>query len=363
LNLAIIEKGILVIFIKNYLMKLYPFSFILVGLFLFSCNNSKESKKLEDSASNQFILSFGSCNNQNLKNKMWDEILKNKPDVFVWGGDIVYADTEDMNLMKKIYEIQKNDFSYINFKKYIPVIGTWDDHDYGLNDGGIEYAKKDSVQQIFLDFFDVGKLDQRRVQQGVYHSRKYFVGKNTINIIVLDTRYFRTGLTKDTTGVKRFTPNDYGEGSILGKTQWLWLENELNNTKANFNIIVSSIQFLSFEHGFESWGNMPHEVDKLKQIIVNSKAKGVIILSGDRHIAEISKDTISGLNYPLIDFTSSGLTHSYTAYKGEPNKFRMTKVVADKNFGILKFDLEKNQVTMEIRGENNVLYESISQKY
>lgn len=341
-------------------MKYYSFFIFILGLLFISCGKTKEN---HDSIKNQFILSFGSCNNQNLKNNMWGEILKNDPDVFVWGGDIIYADTDDMEFMKKNYDKQKYDASYVNFKKQVPVIGTWDDHDYGLNDGGIAYAKKDSVQQLFLDFFDVDKNDERRKKPGVYHSRIYKFDQNTINIIILDTRYFRSNLTPDTTGVKRYIPNAYGDGDMLGDAQWNWLENELSSSKANFNIIISSVQFLSYEHGFESWGNMPHEVDKLKQIISKSNAKGVIILSGDRHIAEISKDTLSGMNYPLIDFTSSGLTHSYTSFKEEINKYRIKDVVANKNFGILKIDFEKNQVEMEIRGENNKLYTSYSQKY
>jgi len=184
-----------------------------------------------------------------------------------------------------------------------------------------------------------------------------------LNVIVLDTRYFRSNLTKDPTGVKRYIPNKNNKGTMLGDEQWQWLENELNKSTSNFNIIISSIQFLSYQHGFESWGNMPLEVKKLKNIISNSQAKGVIIISGDRHIAEISKDSILNFDYPLIDFTSSGMTHSYTEFTGEENKFRISGVVSQKNFGILKFDFNENKVDFEIRGENNVLFETYSQKY
>ncbi len=298
-----------------------------------------------------------------MQNILWKEILKNKPDIFVWGGDIIYCDTEDMQFMKKNYEQQKKDSSYQNFLKKVPVIGTWDDHDYGVNDGGSSYVKKDTVQNLFLDFFDIDSLDTRRLQKGVYFSKDINLGENAVKILVLDTRYFRSDLTIDSTGVKRYIPNTYGQGTMLGELQWKWLEKELKTSKANFNIIVTSIQFLSKEHGFETWGNMPHEVAKMKEIISNSQAKGVIFLSGDRHIAEISKDNIAQLNYPLIDITSSGMTHSYTSFQGEPNQYRIGNVVAQKNFGILHFNFESNTVSMEIRGENNILYESYVQKY
>ena len=332
--------------------------FILI-LVLFSCKNEIDKKEVP----NDFVLAFGSCNNQNLPNVLWNEIMKNKPDLFIWGGDIIYSDGIDMDRMKKNYKKLKKDTLYQNFTSKVRVIGTWDDHDYGLNDGGYEYEKKDSVQQLLLDFFDVDSSDNRRKRRGIYFSELIDIGEKSIKIIVLDTRYFRTNLTVDSTGTKNYIPNIYGDGSMLGKDQWNWFEKELNSSNSDFNIIISSIQFLSKEHGFETWGNMPHEVDKMKEIIAKSNAKGVIILSGDRHIAEISKDSINKMKYPLIDFTSSGLTHSYSSFKGEPNMYRVTDVVSKINFGILRFNFQANQVNMEIRGERNVLYQDITQKY
>ncbi|RUA11130.1 MAG: alkaline phosphatase family protein [Flavobacteriia bacterium] len=312
---------------------------------------------------NDFVIAFGSCDNQEIENKLWNEILKNHPDIFIWGGDVIYSDTEDMPLMLKNYNKQKNDSVYLNFTKKTEILSTWDDHDFGANDAGKEYPMKDTSQQLFLNFFDVKPDDVRRKQKGVYFSKDFIVNKHKIRIILLDTRYFRSALTRDHKTKKRYKPNKYGEGTMLGDKQWRWLKEKLYQSDADFNIIMSSIQFLSYEHGFETWGNMPHEVDKLERIISGSKAKGVIILSGDRHIAEISSKKLKNVPYPLIDFTSSGMTHSYTAYKGEPNKYRLSKVVPKKNFGVLKFDLSARKVTMEIRGEGNVLYEKITQKY
>ncbi len=327
-----------------------------IFLIISSCNKIAEKE-------NSFTIAFGSCNNQVLENKLWPDIKKNNPDVWIWGGDIIYSDTEDMNFMELNYNKQKSDTAYFNFIKNVDVLATWDDHDYGLNDGGIEYAQKATSQKLFLDFLNVPIDDNRRQQEGIYFSKDYTINNRSIKIILLDTRYFRTQLTEDTLTSKRYQPNVYGEGTILGEKQWKWLENELKNSKATFNIIVSSIQVLSAEHGFESWGNIPHEVDQFENLLVSTKAKNVIILSGDRHISEISKKEIEGLNYPLIDFTSSGMTHSYTSFKNEPNKFRIVDVVSEKNFGILRFDFNSNSVKMEIKGENNVLFHTFEQKY
>ena len=330
----------------------YSSLFLLYALTLLGCTEK-----------NDFVLSFGSCNNQNVQNNLWSPILSHDPDVFIWGGDIIYSDTEDMSFMAKNYHKMKRDSSYVHFKKQVPILGTWDDHDYGLNDGGVHYSQKDSVQQLFLDFFDIPVDDPRRTQKGIYYAQNFEVGESSIKIIILDTRFFRSDLSKDPSGEKRYIPNDSNEITMLGESQWKWLETELTDSKAQFNIIMSSIQFLSYEHGYESWGTMPREVKKMENILVKSKARGIILLSGDRHIAEISSKAIEGLDYPLIDMTSSGMTHSYDSFKGEPNAYRLTEVVAQKNFGILRFDFDKNLVKMEIRGEENTLFRAIEQKY
>ncbi len=336
----------------------------IIYLILFTSVVSCKQKN-NDITNNQanFNIAFGSCNNHNLPNTLWDDILKNNPDVWIWGGDIIYADTENMKLMKSYYDSLKYHTEYKDFITKVDVLATWDDHDYGENDAGTEFIKKDSSQQLFLDFIDIDINDSRRKRKGVYHSKTYNINDKSIKIILLDTRYFRTALTKDSTGVKRYIPSKDTTGTLLGKTQWQWLENELRNSKANFNILVSSIQFLSHEHGWESWGNMPHEVERFNNLILQSKAENVILLSGDRHIAEISKSKIEGLHYPLYDFTSSGLTHAYEQFTSEPNQYRVSDVIKKNNFGILKFNLETNTVKMEIRGNDNVLLETVIQKY
>ncbi len=341
-------------------MKIYPY-FIILLISVSSCQNYsvKNTPTRQDTKkfSSDFILAFGSGNNQRKDNPFWKEIAEKKPNVWVWEGDAIYSDTEDMQVLDSNYTIQKNKADYQDFIKKIPVIGTWDDHEYGINDGGTEYPKKEASQQLFLDFLGIPKEAPIRKQKGVYSSKTYMVNGHQIKIILLDTRYFRTALTKDTETKKRYKPNPYGQGTMLGSTQWEWLKNELNTSQADFNVIMSSIQYLSGEHGFECWTNMPHEMDKLEQMIVNSKAKGVFILSGDRHISEISRKNIGDRFYPLYDFTSSGLTHSYSRFSGEPNRYRISPVVFQKSYGIVRFDVTLQRVQFEMWGENNQIIE------
>lgn len=323
-------------------------------------NSSKSSVILNDQ---DLVIAFGSCNKQNVENVLWKEIIKHKPKAWIWGGDNVYSDTDDMHKLRRDYEALLAQESYSNLTKNTKILGTWDDHDYGLNDGGTEFHAKNGSQDLFLDFMCVDADDVRRLREGIYHSETIKAEKGSVKVIVLDTRYHRTGLTKSKTKGRRYDPNQYGEGTMLGKTQWRWLKAELNNSEADFNLIVSSIQVISSEHGFETWGTMPHQRENLFNMIQNSKAKNVVILSGDRHISEFSKVEMNNKDYPLIDFTSSGLTHAYTKFSGEPNQFRTGKVVSDISFGVLKFDFNKKTITMQMRGRENVLQQELIQSY
>ena len=346
-------------------MKLYKL-FLLLGIVLFSCKSTLENKTEEQTTtefSTDFTIAFGSCNKQWKQNELWDEILKSNPNVWVWGGDIIYSDTNDMEVLQDSYNVQKQNEDYANFTSKIEIMGTWDDHDYGVNDGGTEYPEKAASQQLFLDFIDVPSDSPRRNYEGVYFSKDFVISSNSVKVIILDTRYFRTALTEDNDTDRRYKPNEYGVGTMLGEAQWNWLQSELQNSTANFNIIMSSIQFLSGEHGWETWANMPHEVDKLTEILKTTQAKNTIILSGDRHISDFSKREIAELSYPLIDFTSSGLTHSSTRNTGEPNQYRVGAMVNQLSFGLLKFDFSKQEVLMEMRGLNNELQQSHTQNY
>lgn len=339
------------------------FIFILF-LSIVSCSKTSTTKEpVKTKTDNYLTISLGSCNNQIAENVLFKEILKNEPKVFIWGGDIIYSDTDNPKILETNFKKFKQDSVYQDFASKINVLGTWDDHDFGINDGGTENPIKKEAQTILQDFLDIPKEDISRETEGVYYSRILNKGNNSVKIILLDTRYFRTELTKSPTNKRRYVPNEYGEGTILGAEQWQWLENELTNSKADFNVIVSSIQFLSNKHGFETWGNMPHEVDKLKNLILKTQAEKVVLLSGDRHISEISKTNIGKFKYPLVDFTSSGLTHVYSSFSGEKNPFRVSNVVYEINFGLVKFDFDNNKVLFEIRGKDNVVLEQFTQEY
>lgn len=303
--------------------------------------------------SNTFSIAFGSCNRQNLPQPMWDIIAKDKPNLWLWLGDIIYGDTDDMTVMKAKYDLQLSNTGYKNFIASTKVIGTWDDHDFGRNDAGIGYPHKKESQQLALDFLDVPKESPLRKIEGLYSANTYKVGSKTVKVILLDGRYHRDTLMKDADN--KYILNNTGD--ILGKVQWKWLKKELKS-KADAYIIGSGIQVLSSEHPYEKWANFPVARQRLLDLLVKSKVKGAILLSGDRHIGEFSKMQVQGLNFPLYDVTSSGLTHSATNNNGEANQYRVGPLVNQKHYGLMELSNngDKLSVKIQLKGIETPVY-------
>ena len=291
-------------------------------------------------------IALGSCNKQYKAQPFWNVIGAHDPGLWIWLGDNVYADTRDMQKMAAIYRQQKTNPAYQAFRAETPVIGMWDDHDYGANDAGRFYPKRDSSQQLFLDFMDVPPDDPRRLRRGVYSAHTYGPPGQRVKVILLDTRYHRDTLQRIGADSALYRPNP--EGDILGGAQWTWLEDELRNSDAQIHFIGTSIQAIPTQHRWEKWSNFPQARQRLFDLLDRTGAPGVVLLSGDRHKSELSRlDDRAG--YPLYELTASGLTHAAPRDSWEPNRHRLGPLVIQKNFGLVEINWRADPVELRFQ--------------
>lgn len=301
-------------------------------------------------------IAFGSCSRQNLPQPLWDDIVVQKPDVWIWLGDNIYGDSENMDTLRVKYARQKANPVYQQLRQSTQIVGIWDDHDYGVNDGGKEYPRRKESQQVMLDFLDVPASSPLRRQEGAYSAHVFGPKGNRVKLLLLDGRYFRDLLKKDG---KANVPDPTGD--ILGEAQWAWLENQLTNSDADLHIIGCGIQVLAEEHPYEKWANFPTARQRLFDLLSKTKPKGAMLISGDRHIAEVSKVSVPGLGYDLYDITSSGLTHVSAPHE-EPNRHRVGPMIAKLNYGLISIDWQAAttpkgpKTTVRIMGDNQATY-------
>ena len=305
----------------------------------------------------EYVIGFGSCIDQDLPQPIWPAIEAKNVDAFMFLGDNVYGDhpSGKLDKLRKSYISQSTKLpKWLNKKK---VVSIWDDHDYGINDGGGDYKNKRESQKLFLDFWKIPEDDPRHKRDGLYFNELIEIDGFKINLIVLDTRFFRSKLSSNKSP---YIPTDNIDTTILGDEQWTWFKQVLNQD-SDLILVLSSIQILATEHVFEKWDLFPHE--RLKMIkLLDVKETKTLIISGDRHKGGLYKKG------SLIELTSSSLNKPTTAARIsrnlpivpdsikkqllEDDKFLQNKIYNYENFGLIRIDLSTKKIEISLNDMN-----------
>lgn len=309
-------------------------------------------------------IGVGSCLHQLHPQPIWNGVLglDKRPDVFVMAGDNVYGDVKgpDMAELIEAYRSQGAHVAFGKARAAFPFLATWDDHDYGLNDGGGEFAFRDKAARLFYDFWQL--VPERPPADGIHHARIVGPPGRRVQFIMLDTRSFRSALTRkgDNTSFKhwgKYEPSTADDQQMLGAAQWAWLEAHLRQP-AELRVIVSSIQVLAEGHGFERWGNLPKERERFVSLIEAAGATGVVLVSGDRHAGGIySQELGNGLR--LVEITASSLNRSYGPSKDGESPGRIGGMVHQENFGLIDIDWEKRALRVSLRGMDGAEFNGV----
>lgn len=299
-------------------------------------------------------IAFGSCLHQAKPQPIWQSVQAAKPQLFLMLGDAVYGDVRDATLgeLRQAYVQQAAQAELARLRAAVPVLATWDDHDYGKNDAGAEFPWQDGARRLFAEFWQIPRTDLPAV--GVYRSRVFGPPGRRVQIILLDTRSFRGPLTPRppldvaaNRALGRYLPSAEAGQSMLGAAQWTWLENQLRQP-ADIRVVVSSIQVLADTHGWERWGNLPAERERLFALIERTKARGVVLLSGDRHRAAIYRKT-DGRAPTIPEITSSALNLPFESADA-PDSARLGDMYWRENFGMLTIDWQRRRLGATLNG-------------
>lgn len=293
-------------------------------------------------------IALGSCNHQTDPTPLWQPLLASDPDLFLFLGDNVYADTLDPTEIQTAYDTLAQQPGFATLRERVPILATWDDHDYGWNDSDRSYAKKEESRKIMLDFFGAPEDSPRRTRDGIYESWLFGPPKERVQIILLDLRWNRTPWDRRSVPQQRgdgfpgsYAPTLDPDATILGEQQWAWLEEQLR-VPARLRMIGSSLQALSTGSQWEGWAMMPRERERLFQTIRDSGAGGVLFVSGDTHWAELARvqPADSGVRYPLFELTSSGLNQGWE-FTQIDNPHRVGLPYWEPNWGLIEIDWDQ----------------------
>jgi len=241
-------------------------------------------------------IAFGSCNsprNTPLEDGMWATLTEKHPDKLLLLGDNIYTDTKGYlygrvaapaTYIREQYDALFNGRGWKRLLKNIGglsnVIATYDDHDYGIDNGDSTYPNRDASMKLFFEYFRPD-MQRTRHDDGVYSSSSFVLGGLLIKVILLDSRFNKSPYTAGL------------NGDFLGESQWSWLADELADTSPDVILLGSSIQILADDKIVEeNWGRFPESRSRLLKLVLNSPIKNIFLLSGDVHYAEYTEVNI-----------------------------------------------------------------------
>jgi alkaline phosphatase D len=312
-------------------------------------------------------IAFGSCVNENRPMAFWDVIAAQKPQAFLLIGDNVYGDTRatwsaDLPTLTASYKKLSARQEFDRFRRNVPMMTTWDDHDYGANDAGGSFTFKEYAEKAYEAYWAASAEVQSR--PGVYESRIVGPEGRRVQFILLDSRFFRSDLVSmpyrdPGPPLGWYIPNTDPKATLLGDAQWQWLEQELAKP-AELRFIVSSIQLVTSAHNYEGWANFPKERVRFYGLLAAKGVNNAVMLTGDRHAGAFYKTEVPGLKSPLWEVTSSSLNFAFGKGDGgdkEPDPNRTGGLWGVPNFSLIDIDWAAKTVKLSLRRDDNSVIE------
>jgi len=277
-----------------------------------------------------FTVGLGSCaklQDDPIQN-IWSHVRANRPDLFFWLGDNAYIDSLHQHVYYEEYRRMKSLPNLIPLLRSTPQLATWDDHDFGLNDGDRTHPAKKQALKAFKNYWANPSAGIPGTP-GIFFQYHYA----GVDFFFLDGRYYRDPNLDPDTPTK----------THLGNAQLNWLKNNLKSSNAAFKVLISGSGWTQFKGPCgDAWSSYIHERNNLFNFIRDEAITGVFLLSGDTHRGEanvIPRGNEGG--YDLVEFVSSPLAQTVsTEIRHAPGEFGLrVPYTRALNFGLLRFDM------------------------
>lgn len=264
--------------------------------------NVRDRRQLRslDLARNQVRFAFASCVNDNFEaTETWIQMSKDRPEMLFMIGDNVYADhlgmikrrmADPAQLWQRYVETW-NRIALYKMKRLIPTLATWDDHDYGANNGDRNYPYQRESLDTMMTFFAQDSRDSKVLTPGPgAASRLQAFGQN---FYLLDARSFRT-------------EEGASSSTHWGRDQEEWIfEQTLAHPQPSW--LFNGSQFFGAYNGQESVEGQHFEsLERLRRAL-KKRSQVFVFGSGDVHFSEVMEIEREFAGYPTLELTSSSV--------------------------------------------------------
>jgi alkaline phosphatase D len=268
--------------------------------------------------------------------EIFSAIHARRPDVMLWLGDNTYLREVDWYSWSGILRRYTHTRSLPEMQPLLASTShyaIWDDHDFGPNNSDRGWREKESSLEAFKLFWANPSYGTDEVR-GIFSAFEW----NDVEVFLLDNRYHRSPNRRTT-----------GDRAMFGEAQLRTLVDRLVSSQATFKLVATGGQVLNPVAGSENYAGWPEERGRLLDAIAAERITGVVFLSGDRHMTELTAMPRAG-TYPLYDLTVSPLTAGpYAKGAEEKNTLRVEGTfVGEHNFAVLSFSGSRKERVMTI---------------
>ena len=255
-------------------------------------------------------VAFGGCAHYAPVNeRMWDVIRLRRPDAFLILGDNVYVDLPEQPgpFHDYTYYCRQSRPEFRRLTASTPVYAIWDDHEF-IDDIFLgPYADKPAWKPAIFDIY------RRNWNNPSYGDEPKWPGVwfnfriGAVEFFMLDGRYYRENWMKP-------------HPSMLGPVQKAWLKQALLKSTATFKVLVSPVAWADDAkidtdpatggpiEAKDTWHGFIDERTEIFDFLAANRIDGVLLLSGDRHRADLRLDPRPH-GYPLYELMCSRLTN------------------------------------------------------
>lgn len=254
--------------------------------------------------------------------KMWPSAEAANLDYLFFVGDAVYGDFLFLRGPKYLWSRFVNSRKKIPFyhwKHLKPVLGVWDDHDFGKNNAGGEYKHKNYSYHIFKTFF-AQDPDGSGLKNGYANSFLFQAFEQ--NFAFYDNRYYRN------------LPNPDSSKGFLGLDQINWMSSAVAKYTKPTIVLSGSPMFGRFDKMSSYQSNAAEELEYFIKK-VQSWNTPTLFVGGDLHYSEVSHIDRGLLGYNSYELISSCM-HSNTKSALYDNPNTTTNAHLDENFMVLQ---------------------------
>lgn len=305
-----------------------------------------------------FRFAFGSCAETGSAHRVFTQIAAQAPLFFLHTGDLHYENIAraERAEFRAAYAAVLGSPTQAALYRAVPVVYTWDDHDYGPNGSDRFSPSREAALATYREYVPHYPLawDREKGNGRGPITQAFTVGR--VRFLVLDTRSRRDPVA---------APDDWAK-SMLGAWQRHWLKQELRAARGRFPLVfvVSSVAWVSDDTGSgDNWGRYATERAELSEWMVAEGVRGVCFLGGDAHMLAADDGTHDayaaggGPGFPALQAASLDRKGSR---KGGP--WSVAPVLPERGegqFGLVEVTDRGGRIAVRFRGLNQEAREKL----